>query len=140
MIFITENDVLKAGKPIYRIERIIEETGEHFNDGEHIVYVNGQNRDSMTALGKLMHDFFCTNPADMHYKELAEKARYFKEDEKGVKAMCKVIEDMRKETEKETKIEGAQKLIELGVSLEIIAKGLSLPLEEVSALAGAKTA
>ena len=28
----------------------------------------------------------------MHYKELADKVRYFKEDEKGVAAMCKVME------------------------------------------------
>ena len=33
-----------------------------------------------------MHDFFCTDPDDMHYKELADKVRYFKEDEKGRKA------------------------------------------------------
>ena len=34
----------------------------------------------------------------MNYKELADKVRYFKEDEKGVAAMCKVMEDMRNET------------------------------------------
>ena len=33
-----------------------------------------------------MHDFFCTDPDDMNYKELADKVRYFKEDEKGRKA------------------------------------------------------
>ena len=52
--------------------------------GEHIIYVNGADKDASTALGKLMHDFFCTDPDDMHYKELADKVRYFKEDEKGV--------------------------------------------------------
>ena len=36
----------------------------------------------------------------MHFKELADKVRYFKEDEKGVAAMCKVMEDMRKEVDK----------------------------------------
>ena len=44
-----------------------------------------------------MHDFFCTDPDDMHYKELADKVRYFKEDEKGVAVMCKILEDMRNE-------------------------------------------
>ena len=72
----------------------IEETGKPFNDGEHIVYVNGADKNSETELGKLMHDFFCTDPDDMNYAPLAEKARYFKEDEKGVAAMCKVMEDM----------------------------------------------
>lgn len=71
VIFITENDVIGKGKPLYRIERKIEETGESFDDGEHIIYVNGESKDSSTELGKLMHDFFCTSADDMNYKELA---------------------------------------------------------------------
>ena len=43
-----------------------------------------------------MHDFSCTNPDDMNYEALAKKARYFKQDEKGVAAMSKILEDMRK--------------------------------------------
>lgn len=30
VIFITEHDVLKGGRPIYRIERTVQETGESF--------------------------------------------------------------------------------------------------------------
>lgn len=30
-----------------------------------------------------MHDFFCTDPNDMYHEVLAERVRYFKEDEKG---------------------------------------------------------
>ena len=41
-----------------------------------------------------MHDFSCQNPEDMHYRLLADKTRYFKEDEKGVAAMCKLMEDL----------------------------------------------
>lgn len=59
VIFITEHDVLKGGRPIYRIERIIQETGESFGDGTHILCVNAQMKDD-TALGHLMHDFACT--------------------------------------------------------------------------------
>ena len=92
VIFITEHDVLKAGRPIYHIDRTIEETGEKFNDGSHIVYVNSLIQDE-TELGKLMHDFFCTDPDDMNYKILSERVRYFKESEKGVKTMCKIMED-----------------------------------------------
>ena len=39
-----------------------------------------------------MHDFFCTDTDYMNHKELADKVGYFKEDEKGVTAMCKVME------------------------------------------------
>ena len=48
-------------------------------------------------VGKLMHDFSCTDPDDMNYEILAKKARYFKQDEKGVATMCKLMEDMRNE-------------------------------------------
>ena len=48
-----------------------------------------------------MHDFSCTNPDDMNYDVLAKRARYFKQDEKGVAAMCKLMEDMRNEAAKE---------------------------------------
>ena len=80
--------IIGKGKPLYRIERRIEETGELFNDGEHIIYVNGADRDSSTALGRLMHDFFCTDPDDMNYQQLAKNARFFKEYEEGRAAMC----------------------------------------------------
>ena len=44
IIFITSNDVLKGGLPVYTIERTIQETGELFGDKAHIVYVNGSHR------------------------------------------------------------------------------------------------
>lgn len=38
-----------------------------------------------------MHDFNCSNPDDMYYPGLAEKARYFKETEKGLTNMGDVF-------------------------------------------------
>jgi hypothetical protein len=145
VIFITENDVIGKGKPLYRIERRIEETGELFNDGEHIIYVNGADRDSSTALGRLMHDFFCTDPDDMNYQQLAKKARFFKENEEGKAAMCKVLEDMRNETAREAaelkSIEIAKRLIAQGkLSLEDIADAADLPVEKVRELSEQRSA
>lgn len=56
VIFITENDVLGKGKPLYHIDRVIKETGENFGDEAHILYVNGAYRDE-SPIGILMHDF-----------------------------------------------------------------------------------
>ena len=64
VIFITENDVLERGLPIYHIDRVIKETGEVFQDESHIIYVNSQMRNE-TALGKLMHDFSCKGADEM---------------------------------------------------------------------------
>ena len=70
VIFITENDVMEKGLPLYSIERCFLGTGERFEDGSHILYVNGAYR-SDTPIGKLMHDFSCTDAADMYYRTLA---------------------------------------------------------------------
>lgn len=125
VIFITENDVLKAGLPIYHIDRVIQETGELFGDASHIIYVNSQIRDE-TALGRLMHDFACTKADEMYYPILAERVRYFKEDTKGVVSMCRVMEDMRKETATET----------LLLSIRNLMKNMNLTAEQAMAALG----
>mgnify|MGYP000105088237 CR=1 FL=1 len=134
VIFITENDVLRGGLPIYHINRIIEEMGKSFGDEAHIIYVNSQIKDD-TALGKLMHDFTCTNPDDMNYPVLAQRVRYFKEDTKGVATMCRAFEEVREETKHEQSIEIAKSLLEVGkMTYEEIARSVQLPVEEVKAL------
>jgi hypothetical protein len=137
VIFITERDVLKKGLPLYRVERCVLETNEAFGDGSHIMYVNGENRDE-TPLGRLMHDFSCTDPEDMNYQTLADRTRYFKKDEKGVGIMCRLLEDMRNEALEEGKREG----IEVGKRESVlntvrclVADG-TLPLEKIAAFAG----
>lgn len=110
-----------------------------FNDQAHIVYVNSQIKDE-TALGKLMHDFFCTNSKDMNYSILAQRVRYFKEDTKGVAAMCRAMEKMRDETEHETSVKHALAMLADGVPCEKVAKYTDLSIEEVRALAEKKSA
>ena len=138
VIFITENDVIGKGKPIYSIERRIDDTDELFDDGEHIIYVNGADKDASTELGKLMHDFFCTDPDDMNYKKLADKVRYFKEDEKGVAAMCKVMEDMRNEAVEKDRIQNAIEMLKDGLSIEKVAQYSRLAIDRVKELATPK--
>ena len=121
VIFITENDVLGKGLPTYHIERMVAETGDPFGDEEHIIYVNSQIKDE-TSLGKLMHDFACIEAKDMYYQLLADRFRYFKEDEKGVAVMCKTMEDMRNEARVEGKAEGSKENA-ISVAREIIVSG-----------------
>lgn len=77
VIFICENDVLGCGLPLYHIRRKVEETNEPFDDGSLIIYVNGAYRGD-DSLGRLMHDFFCDRPEDMHYKILADRMQFVK--------------------------------------------------------------
>lgn len=139
VIFITENDVIGKGKALYHVERSILETDELFCDGSHIIYVNGSYRDD-TPIGKLMHDFSCTQPDDMNYGILAKRVRYFKESKEGIAIMCKAMEDMRNETLKEGMIDAAKRMLSDGkLPLEKIAEYAGLSLEEVQELEMTKT-
>ncbi len=109
VVFITEHDVLKGGKPIYTIERKIQELDNKiFGDGSHIIYVNGEIRDN-TKLGRLMWDFFCADPHKMHNEVLAERTKYFKESDEGVDFMCKLMDDYGKKNRKKGEEIGRKK-------------------------------
>lgn len=136
VIFITEHDVLGDGLPIYHIDRIIRESGKVFGDETHIIYVNAQIQNE-TALGHLMHDFVCSSAEKMYYATLAERVRYFKEEQKGVVTMCKALEEMRKNE----RIEVAQRMLLSGkLGYEEIASYTELTVEEVKALDQQKSA
>lgn len=92
IIFITEKDFYKVGKPFYEIERVNLTMGELFNDGSHILYVNGEYRGD-DAIGKLMHDFNCHRAKDMLCPEMASRTRALKDTQKGRDSMCKAMED-----------------------------------------------
>ena len=134
VIFITENDVMGKGLPLYPIERCFLGTGERFEDGSHILYVNGAYRGD-TPIGKLMHDFSCTDAADMYYGTLADRVRFFKESKEGIEIMCRAMEDMRNQTLKEGMINVAKKMLEDGtITLEKIAEFVGLSVDEVRKL------
>ena len=144
VVFITENDVIGKGLPLYPVERCFLGTGERFEDGSHILYVNGAYRGD-TPIGKLMHDFSCTNAADMYYTTLADRVRFFKESKEGILIMCKVMEEMRKESLQEGIKEGAintaKRMLTDGIlTLEKIAEYAGLPLDEVKKLKAERTA
>ena len=136
VIFITRDDVLKQGKTIYTIHRYIDSDSgtkmQPFEDGSHIIYINGAAEDDGTELWKLIHDLQCANPDEMFFPRLAARAKYLKEDEEGVTVMSSYFEEQR-EKEKEGI---AFKLIQLGeITLEKIAMCTGLTLRRVRQLA-----
>lgn len=149
VIFITQNDVLGGGAPLYTIERTVRQKNHvSFEDHSHIIYVNGECRDS-SSIGRLMQDFFCTDPARMNYDVLAERTKFFKEDKEGLTDMCQIMEELRDITAAkvaakvtaERNREIALKFIQLGNNtLEEIAEATGLTLDEVKELAEKHTA
>ena len=145
VIFITASDVMGAGLPLYHINRVIEETGVCFNDGSHIIYVNGSYKNDNDPVGKLMHDFRCVGSVDMFYPELAKQVKYFKETEGGREIMCQVFEDLAEKRAEEARIEEkrafALRMIARGkLTVEEIAEDADLPIEMLRELAGLQLA
>ena len=142
VIFITENDYYKAGEPVYTIQNMNLTLNRPFNDGAHILYVNGEYRDD-SEIGRLMHDFNCTSADEMNFELLAERTRYLKENPKGVSEMCKVMEDLRDESYAEGRAEGyaegreeqaqmtAKNLYEQGLTIEQIARTIGFSMDTV---------
>lgn len=146
VIFITENDIFGAQLPMYHIERKIIELNKPFDDAAYIIYVNGEYTGT-DDLGLLMHDFFCSNPAEMHYPELAKRADFFKHDNKGVSTMCEIMQKLQAEGHAaglaEGRLEGrleertsmALNMLRDNMPLEIILKYTRLTPERIEELA-----
>ena len=148
IIFILEKDFYGQGEAVYPIERINLATGKAFEDGEHILYVNGEYRGD-SDIGKLMHDFNCMRADDMNFELMAERTRYLKENPKGVQKMCKIMEDMRNESLKEGIKKGikegmketALRMLDAGkYALEEIVNISGLSLEEINQLKAERNA
>ena len=106
LIFITEKDVLAGGLPLYQIERtIINYENKPFNDGSHIIYVNGAYRakpGEETELSKLIHDFHCAKPEDMYIPALAKAVHEHKYTERGQRKLSNAMKELiEQEVEKE---------------------------------------
>ena len=141
VIFITENDIFRRGLPLYHIDRTVCELAHAaFNDGSHIIYVNGQFRDESHPVGRLMHDFFCTRAEDMLNPLLAEEVRYLKETEGGHAQMSRIFEELQKEAAYNEKIAIARQFLEKGVDPDIVSECTGLSLDKVMELAGEKSA
>jgi hypothetical protein len=139
VIFITENDYMKLGLPMYHVERTVQESGTLFGDGSHIIYVNGSYKNDSDPVGKLMHDFRCTSAADMLCPELAESVRHFKETEGGRSQVCKAVEEFSAkiavEMVNEEKNSIAVKMLKAGkYAMEEISGLTGLTLQEVKKL------
>ena len=117
VIFITKEDVLGKGLPIYHVKRIIDETGDAFNDGSYIIYVNGELANDHTALGRLVHDFSCLYSKDIYDETLKECVKRYKETEEGIQTMCSVIEELKNEGFQQGKKQGLDQGIALMAKL-----------------------
>lgn len=143
VIFITESDYRGLGLPAYQVERVYLEDKTAFDDGTHIIFVNGRYRGD-DPIGRLMNDFFSKGADEMKNEVLAERLRFFKECEEGLEELSEVdarsvargrdegIAIGREEGRVEEKLRLAKNLIlDNLLPLETISKACGLSLEEL---------
>ncbi len=90
VIFITENDYYGEGKPLYYVDRIVDDN-KRFEDGNHIIYVNA-SYEGDDDLGKLLKDMTNKKTSGFYNKELEEGVRHFKETEEGREIMSEAVQ------------------------------------------------
>lgn len=112
IIFITEHDGWKQRLARYHVNRVIEELQQRFEDGEHILYVNGSYQGS-NAIGELMNDFRCDTAEHMKLDALKEVVYRYKNNPKEVAMMCAELEKWSLEGRQEGRKEGESRLTAL---------------------------
>ena len=152
IIFILEQDYFGKGNPVYRVKKTLDIKDEYgnylpFDDDCNIMYVNGEYRGD-DPLGKLMHDFSTSNADEMYFKELADKMRFFKQDEEGVQMASKIVEEYGDIRAAEALKQGIQQgiqqkaeedaieLLKEKIPPETVSKCVKLSLEKVLELQG----
>ena len=89
VIFIYDHDKFRKGLPFYHIQRRVDETGEVFGDGSHIIYVNGRYEGN-DDIGRMMRDFHQCRPEQIKSETLSKAVAYYKEKE-GRGAMSEAV-------------------------------------------------
>jgi len=98
--FVCHKDYIGDGKRVYHIKRVVDETGKNFNDGEEIIYINGEIIDESRE-GRMVYDFNCKDPNKMYYKEFRRRMKEIKETKKGREEMCQALEKLVNEEREE---------------------------------------
>ena len=138
VIFITRDDSLGYGLPIYHINKKIDEVNENFQDEAHIIYVNSRKQED-TELGRLMHDLHCKNADEMHSPVLAKRVHELKDTQEGVELMCHEMEQIysegmesgEKRGELKAKKETALSMAEEGMDIKKIARLVKVSEKDV---------
>ena len=147
VIFFCEKDVIGKGIPLYVINSTIQQTGEVFEDGRTLIFVNGEIEDD-TPLGRLVRDFKLTDPKQMCY-DVLKKAREEemlnfllttgRPENELLDNYLKEYEDVaRKEGKAEGKAEGktevAKAMLAKGIDVDTVSQCSGISVDELKRL------
>lgn len=96
IVYISQFDFLKGGRTTYHVDKIIRETGVTVDDGLSEVFVNTKIDDG-SDIADLMKCFLQEQVNNPKFPKLSAKVNELKNTEKGVSAVCTVMEEYQKD-------------------------------------------
>lgn len=99
MVFISRFDIFKKDRNIYHAHTVITDKGmDHalVDNGLSEIYVNTAIKDGST-LSELMECFESEKVDNAKFPNLTKEVMYYKENRKGVRQMCQVVEEYAQE-------------------------------------------
>lgn len=100
IIYISERDIWKTGRAVYKVKKSFEDSNVAYDDGMHVTYVNAAVDDG-SEIAKLMNYFKTADPNDMSQGELSKRVHFLKCEEGGIDAMCQITERIHEEGRRE---------------------------------------
>lgn len=115
LIFITEKDFFAHKLGIYYVERRLKNIGNTVDNGIHEIYANLECECSNEKINELLSYM---KKSDSSYQtetfpNVVRRVKFFKEKEKGVESMCRILEEERNEGREEGRKEGSDRINEL---------------------------
>ena len=93
IFYISETDLWKAGRTVYKVEKKFQGTGVPYDDGIHVIYVNAEIDDGSDT-ARLMDYFRTADPQDMRYGALSKRVHLLKCEEGGYGLMDEISEEI----------------------------------------------
>lgn len=130
-IYITKNDFLGKRHTVYHVERRLRETGDIVENGFREIYVNTCIKDG-SAIADLMTIFTNSDAYDFQkFPETSKRKNYFKNNEKGVREMCTIMEEIKQEGIQEGQFHAMVSLYRNGdMSIDKVSAYLNISPEE----------
>lgn len=111
-IFLMQNDIFKGKEQLYEFTLAEKKNRLYESDKVSIIFINGKNK-GKKELDDLMHDLLTANPEEMKTEVFKKEVSKYKNSKRGIKNMCKELEDYVKEREEngfnQGKVEGENK-------------------------------
>ena len=91
VVYISEFDIINAGKTIYHVEKVVKETEQVIDDGLHEIYVNTAIDDG-SDIAELMHCFTQETVNNVKFPNLCKAVHHLKSTKGGNKRRCKIMD------------------------------------------------